>query len=345
MKPGLPLICAYENRPDYEDGVRVLVASLHRASPNMPLRLFHNPGSADFAEWVRQFPNVDWRPASLPAERGWNVKPQVLLDALEEGHDEVVWLDADLLVGRDIAPIFAHSTADEIIVTEEANWGASDDSGGLRARGWGFAVGRELPFTANSCVLKISARHKPLVIAWQELLSRPEYLAAQAADWSTRPPHMMGDQDVLTALLCSERFYDIPVRILRRGRDILQLFGPLCFTLRERITVAARGLPSFIHAQGTKPWKGRASAPSDRRNWYDPLFRPYQDTSPYTLFVIKYLKPYCTFVWLRPQTSSGAALRSIGLGSISLAGMPVAAVFDAVFGLARATKRLLRRSR
>lgn len=345
MDRRLPLVCAYENRPEYEDGVRVLVASLHRASPDMKLRLFHNPGSADFGKWLEQFPNVDWRPAELPAEQGWNIKPHVLLDALDDGHEQVVWLDADLLVASDITAIFAQSPANEIIFTEEASWGASDDADGRRAKGWGFAVGRVLPFTANSCVLKLSTVHRGLIEAWRELLLHPDYRAAQASDWTTRPPHMMGDQDVLTALLCSERFADIPVKILRRGKDILQLFGPLCFSVKERLTVLTTGLPYFIHAQGTKPWKVRSASAAGKRPWYEPLFLPYQDTSPYTLFVVKYLKDTCKFGWLVPQVKAGRALRAAGMGSLTLAGLPVAAVFDAVYGSARLAKGLFHRSR
>ena len=332
------LICAYENRMENEDGVRVLVASLAKASPHLKLRLYHNPGSEDFDQWVAQFPMVDWRPAHLSADKNWNVKPWILLEALDDGYQDVLWLDADLLVSRDFTALMDSTDANSIVVAEEANWGTPNDAGALRTRGWGLEVGRELPVSVNSCFLKVSARHRPLIEEWQTLLSRPDYLAAQTAPWDTRPPHMLGDQDVLMALLCSARHATIPVRFLRRGHDILQLFGPLAFTLKERAVVAFRGLPLIIHAQGTKPWRDRAQTVT--RGWYERLFAPYQDTSPYILFADRHLSATCRYAWLKPQTLSGRWLRALGLGSMPLSGAPVAAIFDAVFGLSRLVRRL-----
>lgn len=89
-KARFPLICVYENRPDCEDGVRVLVASLKRAIPGARLRLYHNPARDDFGQWIARFPDVDWRGAELPASTGWNVKPFVLSQALDDGHDDVL---------------------------------------------------------------------------------------------------------------------------------------------------------------------------------------------------------------------------------------------------------------
>ncbi|MDJ0977522.1 MAG: hypothetical protein QNI87_03220 [Erythrobacter sp.] len=335
----LPLICAYENRPECEDGVRVLVASLKKAIPHARLRLYHNPAREDFADWIARYPGVDWRPAQLPASTSWNVKPEILTAAFDDGYEDVIWLDADLLVARDFSDFLAQCPNDALIATEEASWGAWDDSHHRRTRGWLLEPGRQLPFTVNSCFLRVTSHHRGLIEAWQELLSRPEYKAAQAAEWHTRPAHMMGDQDVLTALLGSREFADIDVRFLRRGRHILQLFGPLGFTLNERLQVARAGLPLIIHAQGTKPWK--PPAPDGSRRWYGRLFDIYQDTSAYIMFVEKHLAEETRFAWLAPRSSAGALLRKLGLGSISLAGAPIAAIFDAVWQ----PRRLLRRLR
>ncbi len=339
----VPLIVCYENRPECEDGVRVLVASLKRAIPGARLRLYHNPASPDFADWIGQFPGIEWRPATLPASAGWNVKPHVLTEALDDGHEQALWLDADLLVARDFFPFLAAAPADALIATEEASWGSWDDSEFLRTRGWGLELGRQLPFTANSCVLRVTQAHRGLIAAWQELLSSPVYIAAQAADSSTRPPHMIGDQDVLTALLGANAFKHIELRFMRRGKHILQLFGPLGFTIRERLQIGFGRLPLIIHAQGTKPWKVERAA--HKRRWYGRLFAIYQDTSAYIMFVEKYLQPGLRFAWLAPASRAGAVLRRLGFGSIALAGAPIAALFDAVYGPRRMLRRMMGRRR
>ncbi len=333
-----PLICAYENRPECEDGVRILVASLMRAMPHARMRLYHNPANDDFPSWVAQFPNIDWRPAELPSNQGWNVKPAVFLSAFDDGYEDVLWLDSDLLVTCDLHSVLAAAPDDAIIVAEEARWGARCDHDGLRTRSWNLPFGRSLPFTANSCFLRISRRHRELVDCWAEMLGSKEYLGAQAADYRRRPVHMMGDQDVLTALLGSTKFAHIPLHFLRRGRDILQVFGPLAFTMRERARVLVSGLPVVIHAQGTKPWNRQREV--DQARWYSWLFEHYQDTSPYIMYVIRQM-PEFQFKWLRATSVWGKFLRRVAFGRIALAGAPLAALFDAAYALPALRNRLI----
>src|SRR5262249_30592598 len=147
-------------------------------------------------------------------------------------------------------------STDALLVTEEARSAAYED-GGLRARGWGFKVTRDFRFTLNSGVLRASQSHRPLLEKWKDLLGTPEYVAAQSLDWRVCPPHLLGDQDVLTALLCGSEFGDVPVRVLRRGPDVVQYYGLACYTLRERLGNILDGGPTFIHSQGFKPWRMR----------------------------------------------------------------------------------------
>lgn len=51
---------------------------------------------------------------------------------------------------------------------------------------------------------------------------------------------MLGDQDVLTALLTSKEFSEIPIHILRKGRQILQFNGIYGYAVAERIVAANR---------------------------------------------------------------------------------------------------------
>jgi hypothetical protein len=329
------LLVAYENRIVNEPGVRLLVRSLFANVPKARLRLHFNSPDGRFAEWASQYPGLDLRPAALPAELGWNVKPVLLLEALADGEAEVTWLDADIIVTRDFLTPFRAIAPDRLIVAEEALWGNRDDRGGLRSRGWGFPTGRELPFTINSCVVRVAPVHRSLLLDWNDLLESETYRSAQTLPWRDRPIHMLSDQDVLTALLASSRFGDIPLHILRRGEGILQAFGPPGFTLVERNRVRRHGLPCFVHAQGPKPWLDPVG---ESMSW---LRRAYRDTSPYLLCAAAIETAGAAPAWTKPRTRLGLFLRKLGFGRVWLAGMPLAALFDA----ARLVRSVARRVR
>jgi hypothetical protein len=101
----------------------------------------------------------------------------------------------------------------------------------------------------------VSEHHLWLLKAWEGLLSRADYREAQRQHATERPVHLLGDQDALTALLGSAECADVPLHLLRRGRDIAQCAGPSGFTPVERIGSLCWGLPPFLHAVGVKPWQ------------------------------------------------------------------------------------------
>src|SRR5262249_5971923 len=89
----------------------------------------------------------------------------------------------------------------------------------------------------------------------------PEHLAAcrrksRKSDFmstSASLPHARG-QDALTALLASQEYANVPLKILKRGKDIIQYFGSHGYTISERLSNVVFGAPTFIHSQGPKPW-------------------------------------------------------------------------------------------
>ena len=156
---------------------------------------------------------------------------------------------------------------------------AAFGTAGKRARAWGFDVARKLPSTLNTCVIRLTPAHIPLLERWKELLEGEEYSLAQRRPWYERPVHMIGDQDVLTALLSSPEFATLPLVYLRRGSDIVQYFGPPGYTTLERLSDLRTGLPPFVHEQGGgKPWHLDGGRPDGLRSAIDRL---YSELSPY----------------------------------------------------------------
>ena len=89
---------------------------------------------------------------------------------MDQGFEQIIWIDSDIIVTRDFTPILNTLDPHVIAIAEEALWGSYDYSEALRARLWGFDVGRSLPFTLNTAVLRVTRLHYRLLQRWREIL-------------------------------------------------------------------------------------------------------------------------------------------------------------------------------
>jgi hypothetical protein len=321
-------ICVAEDRSSCEPGLKLLLLSLCRYTNNIAIIVFYPAADQQFLDWARELnpEKIAINTTPLPGAHSWNVKPQALLEVLRKGREEVVWIDSDVIVTGDILPTFRALELSTLVVTEEALWVPwRDDSGGLRARLWGFPVKRSFPFSFNTAVLRVTQAHVPLLERWKTILESPEYLRAQEQPWDRRPFHMFSDQEVLTALLSSGEFDKVPIKILRRGTGIIQYFVPYGFTLAERATCMIRGMPLFIHSQCVKSWQVSTDG-SKPKNLPQIIKAVYQDLSPYTLVAKTLVTP--TEAWMRPRHKLSLALQKLGFGYAPLVGLPIAAAMD-----------------
>ncbi len=333
-------ICIAEDRKSSEPALQLLLMSLCRYSNDIAITVFYPEANRYFLDWAHKLDSerIAVRTGPLLGASSWNVKPTALLKLLNEDNREVVWIDSDVIATKNIVPAFIGLNNDVLLVAEEALWGTPDDTDALRARLWGFPIKRSFSFCLNTAVMRVTQDHIPLLERWDTLLKSAEYKRAQAQPWNRRPPHMHGDQDVLTALLCCEEFADIPVKILLRGSDIIQYFGLYGFTLAERVNCIVRGMPLFIHSQGLKPWlTSSAAKPDGLRRIVEAA---YLDVSPYTL-AASALAPSHTKSWTQPHSALSSALRNLGFGYAPLVGLPIAAACD----LARIVSATVRRVR
>jgi hypothetical protein len=146
---------------------------------------------------------------------------------------------------------------------------------------------------------------------------------------------MQGDQDVLTALLTSTEFAHIPLKMLRRGKDIVQFDGVWGYTTAERVRSLLGDKPTFIHCMGTKPWVAHWKL--ERRNHLrEYLKMVYLDVSPYTLSSVKFRPGLgCDTSWMSAHYKLSAIFRSLANQHPALAGLPMAVSLD----IARLMKR------
>lgn len=334
-------ICVAEDRRICEVSLKLLLLSLKLHYPEVTVNLRYPAAENGFLSWVKNCPRVRLQTSPLSSGQGWNVKPSAILSLIDEGFDEVIWIDSDVIVIGNIARIFSQLSSDMFVATEDALGDDRDDRNALRARLWGFKVGRVLPFGLNSGVLRVTRAHYGLLTRWRELLQSNTYQESQKRAWKQRPIHMLGDQDVLTALLTSEEFSRIPIQILRRGKQILQFNGVYGYTVAERIGNLMGQNPVFIHSFGGKPWSEKwRPDPSNGLREY--IKKVYLDLSPYTLSAAQFKDELaCDTEWMEPHYPLSRFLRTVGLGSRELVGLPIAAIMD----MARAAKYVSRVTR
>jgi hypothetical protein len=310
------IVCLYEDRPHCVIGLKLALLSLARHCPDLRLTVGCPRAPGEFRRWIARLPGVDLRDEEDLGAKGWDVKPALLLRLLSEGHDDIVWIDDDIIATGPLPSPLHQSSSATCVLAEESYWGGRQRTD--RTAAWGLRRGRWLPGTVNTAVVRVTPRHADLLKAWQALLGDPHYRSAQAQPWYERLPHLMGDQDVLEALLSSEDFADVPVAILRRGVDIAQCHTPSGYTPLERLRTMASyaGQPALLHAQGDKPWDvagppvlGDGSPRERLRAYYSRL---HLELSPYTRAAYDYRDEIGEEApWLDPKTRGGRAVAAL----------------------------------
>ncbi|MES2979039.1 MAG: hypothetical protein V4731_11495 [Pseudomonadota bacterium] len=329
MKQPNVAICMAEDRQAEEPALRVAMASARLANPGVPIVAFMPNATDAFVHWAGTQGQIDIRRYTPGSGNGWNVKPHALLELLNEGKETVWWIDSDVVVLQTLSTRFAGIAPDALVATEEAEFARYHDEG-ARAEAWGFEVTRHFGFTLNSGVLRVTRGQQLFLHAWANALRDEAYLAAQGQPWDDRPFHLLGDQDVMTALLCSPQFSQEPVHILRRGTDIIQYFSLGGYSLWERMVDLRTRSVAFIHSQSYKPWRRQELHGAEgRRNVKAVLDDLMSDTSPHSLAALA-LRPHLgdSCEWARPRTWLGAVLRRTGMGSRALTGLPLAVLAD-----------------
>lgn len=305
--------CAYEDRDIGAIGVKLLVLSLAEHEPDATLHFFGSRLSPALRQWLSRAANVVLHDVELPG-RGWNVKPACLLHLLDSGLNEAIWLDTDILLGAPLSPAFSGDAAETLVIAEDY-LNLRCHTAAERARAWGFPIGRELPYHPNSCIVRATPHHRDFLRAWQALLEHEDYVATQALPRDERPFFMVGDQEVLGALLASADFASVPLRFLRRGRDIAHVCVGHGYLPTERLANLRRGTPPVLHSCGAKPWYPEEAS------------LLYQQLNPYRMIARRYaaqLDP-SEVGWLYHDSAAARGMKALFRDSPNLSGLPISA--------------------
>jgi len=341
------IVCVHEDRVECLVGVKLTVLSLIDWCPDLPVIISCPRPPASFRNWAAALANV--QVVSYPefAGRCWNVKPAVLLRLLEEGYREVMWIDSDIIVTRNFRERMPNIDDKTLVVTQECYW-EEQYLGSYRTIAWGLKPDRVLPALVNTGIVRVTPQHTRLLNAWKSMLDHPAYLQAQQLPDDKRPRHMYSDQEALTALLNSTEFSYVPVRMLKRGRDIAQCIRASGYTPLERLRSLRSGLPALIHSMYLpKPWnRGSSSAAIWRTR--EPLvtclrryfFNLYLELSPYLSIARKYRTQIGEdATWMDMKSSPAKLFAILFAHHPALQGFPLALLESGLRRVSRLFKR------
>jgi hypothetical protein len=328
------IVCLHEDRLGHFPGIQFAIASLQQYSPELRIALSFPNSSPEAEKWIAEQPAICRIKIDSSSKKGWNIKPDLVLMLLEQGYGQVIWLDADIIVNGPILTEIASEDESVLVSTEEPYWG-QEQGNALRTKAWGLTPVRILDATVNTGVIRVTQRHRQLIADWQVLLGHPVYLEMQKIPDMQRPIHMIGDQEVLTALLGGKKYGFTPVRLLRRGVEVAQCFGAGGFCVSERVANFLSGRqPQLIHAMGSKPWTR-----SDRPPKIFKIDRSLkQRIGAYFNYVMLEASPYLIAAnklnredlssspWLKKFSFGGRIVAAIGFNSVNLTGLPLALI-------------------
>jgi hypothetical protein len=244
-------IVLYEDRPSYEIGMQLLVLSLEEHWSDVDVHIFAPNATENFQQWISH------RPVSLHLEcpteaKGVNVKPYVLLWALDKGYTQAIWMDSDMILSRPLSKIFLEQPDDILIASELP--GLRKINIHDRTKPWGLETGRSFKRNPSSCCIWGTQAHRSLIEDWKRLIESHEYQHWQAFSVQERPIHASHEDAVFMALIGSKQYENLSIKLLKCGQDIAQCLTISSYSLNDRLKAFFSGPPPIIHAMGKKPW-------------------------------------------------------------------------------------------
>jgi hypothetical protein len=247
------LIIAQEGRPEGMVGLRLLVASLARHDPGVPMHAYvPSEMVAEVDAWVRQI-HPRGRAVAFDTDIGWGCKPAALLQALDglpRPDQRAVWIDADILSVASLRKLGQLPT-DVFLMAEETT---HHDNPMVRDRqaALGLTPGDPRVTTLSSCVVGVTAQHRRILEAYDRGVRTDLFASMQTRPWRERL--LPGDQEVLEAVVCSGEFRNTPLHVLRNHNEMVQA----TYVRRRPIDGHRPGQapPLLVHATGDlKPWR------------------------------------------------------------------------------------------
>ena len=219
--------CAFEDRSALV-GLKLLILSLERHCRDLVLYLGYTEENRELARWLqRHGPHVvPVRMAPFAQVCLKHVKPLLFLELFRRGVEDVVWIDTDIIVLRDLVSRLSAGLMKKRWSLRRTSTRSCRKK--ISRAHYRMSPVRDLSGSVNSCVARFTRHHVPLLEKWLEFMNDPVFLE----QWNL-PPHLRVwgfglDQTVLQVLLCCRGQGWTPpeeVTLLKDGPDIIQEWG------------------------------------------------------------------------------------------------------------------------
>jgi len=300
--------CTFENRPESQIGLKLLALSLERHCRDFTLCVGVLTDDPGFSGWLRRrAPHAV--PVTLPPFRAgstiWEVKPALLLHLFSLGYTEVTWLDADLIVLRDLAPLLEQLDMETLLIAQEFDYSFAYNMPVIEA--YGMEPFRELGGCVNTCLMRVTPRHEPLLRKLLAFMDTPFFREQTGTPSLQQTVNWHHEQTIIELLLTTgsaDWTPDTPVHLVPAGSGVIQEMGVTRYSLTDRLRNGL-GLnsPWAVHCLGPKPWNP------------DPRARSVRAASVFCAFAALYRDEVDEPVpWLSATTWSGRVARLASLG-------------------------------
>ena len=297
------------------DSLILMGESLCRVDAHVSLHLTVPDAPPAVCAWAERRPEVVLSTQRPEGVSGWNIKPWLLLQELNAGRPQALWLDDDIIVTRPVPSLLDEFPRESLIVAEEWTRATVPAS-----HFWNLPSARPIP-VFNNCFVRVTPDHRTLLERWRQMLHDPRYRAAQALPFERRPVPLSHDGWPLIALLESAEFSQVRFDCIRQGRHIAQCAGSSGYRPHHRVLDLFRGLPPLIHGIGRKPWESQP-VPSRLQHF---LLDLATDVSPFVLAGRRVARDLgMNPQWIETRTLPGRMLRGMTNGHPALAGLPLA---------------------
>ncbi|MEQ8969625.1 MAG: hypothetical protein RIE73_04420 [Coleofasciculus sp. C1-SOL-03] len=244
-------IVIYENRPSHEIALKLLLLSLSAHSPQADIHIFAPQATDSFQNWVSSHSASSHLHLQSPSvATGINVKADALLWALDRGYTRSMWLDSDMILSNPLPKILLDQPTNVLVASELPKPSKTHE----RTLGWGLEPGRSFVYNPSACCIQVTQAHRPLLEQWKNMMESSEYKTWQARPRNERPRHARGSDALLIALLGSKQYENLPIKLLRNGRDIAHCGIPSSYSSIQRLMSLSWGVPPIIHVMAKKPW-------------------------------------------------------------------------------------------
>jgi hypothetical protein len=196
----------------------------------------------------------------------WSVKPRLMLQLFAQGYTDVTWLDADLIVLRDLAPLLEPLDDDTVLMSRELDYPFEYNTPVMEA--YGLEPRHPLEGAVNTCLMRMTPRHAPLLHELIKRMDAPFFREQTNLPPARRMIKWHYDQTIMEMLLtCGDATWTPAARVelIPAGSGVIQELGVTRYYLLDRIRNGlSLNRPWLVHCLGMKPWDRDSRARSVR---------------------------------------------------------------------------------